>query len=220
MSNQGTSVVAEIAIIGAGCKLPGAPSVEAFWSLLQGQKNSVRSRPQGRWSVDRFLRPGAPEPGFSYTFSGGYLDDPFAFDPAPFGISPREAQQMDPQQRLLLEVTWRALEDARIAPSSLAGRNVGVYIGASMVDYQSGASHDQAAMGSHFMTGNSLSILSNRLSYIFDLRGPSFTVDSACSSSFVALTEASAALGDGRIDLAIVGGVNLLLSPAPFIGFS
>ena len=98
------------------------------------------------------------------------------------------------QQRLLLETTWRALEDARIPPSSLAGRNVGVYVGASMVDYQSGASHDPAVMGSHFMTGNSLSILSNRLSYVFDLRGPSFTLDSACSSSLVALTEAVAAL--------------------------
>ena len=180
----------------------------------------MRTHPEKRWSVARFLRAGEPEPGFAYSFAGGYLDAPFAFDPAPFGISPREAQQMDPQQRLLLETTWRALEDARIPPSTLAGRPVGVYIGASMVDYQSGASHDPAVMGSHFMTGNSLSILSNRLSYIFDLRGPSFTLDSACSSSLIALTEAVAALRDGRIEMAIVGGVNLLLSPAPFIGFS
>ena len=170
--------------------------------------------------MERFLRPGAPEAGFSYTFAGGYLDAPFAFDPAPFGISPREAQQMDPQQRLLLEVSWRAFEDAGIAPSSLAGKNVGVYIGASTVDYQSGASHDPAVMGSHFMTGNSLSILSNRLSYIFDLKGPSLTVDSACSSSLVALCEAMKALQAGEIEMALVGGVNLLLSPLPFIGFS
>ena len=214
------SVVSEIALVGAACKLPGAPSIDALWSLLSSGRNVIRPRPEGRWSVDRFLRAGEPEPGFAYTFAGGYIAAPFSFDPAPFGLSPREAQQMDPQQRLLLETTWRALEDARIPPSSLAGRNVGVYVGASMVDYQSGASHDPAVMGSHFMTGNSLSILSNRLSYVFDLRGPSFTLDSACSSSLVALTEAVAALRNGRIEMAIVGGVNLLLSPAPFIGFS
>jgi phthiocerol/phenolphthiocerol synthesis type-I polyketide synthase C len=210
----------EAAIVGAACRLPGAGSLEAFWQLLVEGRNSVRPSPRDRWSVERFLRPGNPSPGFAYSFAGGYLDQPNAFDPAPFGISPREAQQMDPQQRLLLEVVWEALEDAAIPPSSLAGGNVGVYVGASMVDYQNGASHDPAVMESHFMTGNSLSILSNRISYVFDFRGPSFTLDSACSSSFVALSEALAALSEGRIDIAVVGGVNLLLSPAPFIGFS
>lgn len=166
------------------------------------------------------MRPGNPEPGFAYSFAGGYLDNPFAFDPAPFGISPREAQQMDPQQRLLLEVVWEALEDAAIPASSLAGKQVGVYVGASLVDYQGGASQDPAVIESHFMTGNSLSILSNRISYVFDFKGPSFTIDSACSSSFVALKQALDALEDGKIELAIVGGVNLLLAPLPFIGFS
>jgi phthiocerol/phenolphthiocerol synthesis type-I polyketide synthase C len=220
MLKKTRAVLAEAAVVGVSCRLPGAHSVEQYWSLLREGRNSVRSRPTGRWSVERFLRAGDPEPGFTYTFAGGYLDDPFAFDPAPFGISPRESQQMDPQQRILLELTWHALEDAGIAPLSLAGRNVGVYIGASMVDYQSGASHDPAVMESHFMTGNSLSILSNRISYAFDLHGPSFTLDSACSSSFVAVNQAMAALRDGEIDMAVVGGVNLLLSPAPFIGFS
>ncbi|MCA3611600.1 MAG: SDR family NAD(P)-dependent oxidoreductase [Methylobacterium sp.] len=207
-------------IIGAACRLPGAANLEAFWSLLSDGRNTVKPAPTGRWSVERFLRPGAPTPGFAYTFAGGYLDDPLGFDPIPFGISPREAQQMDPQQRLLLEVVWEAFEDAGIPPSSLTGNHVGVYVGASMVDYQSGASHDPAVMESHFMTGNSLSILSNRISYIFNLQGPSFTVDSACSSSFVALDRAVAALRSGEIDTAVVGGVNLCLSPAPFIGFS
>jgi len=214
------SVVAEAAVVGVSCRLPGAESVRDFWTLLREGRNSVRERPVGRWSVERFLRASEPEPGFAYTFAGGYLDDPAAFDPAPFGISPRESQQMDPQQRILLELTWHALEDAGIAPLSLAGKNVGVYVGASLVDYQSGASHDPAVMESHFMTGNSLSILSNRISYSFDLHGPSFTLDSACSSSFVAVNQAMAALREGEIDMAIVGGVNLLLSPAPFIGFS
>ncbi|HBF29341.1 MAG TPA: hypothetical protein DDW73_06930 [Rhizobium sp.] len=215
-----TSVIGEIAVVGAGARLPGAPDVDAFWELLRSGKNTVSDAPEGRWSVGRFLRPGEPQPGFAYTFAGGYLSDPFGFDPALFGISHREARQMDPQQRTLLEVTWRAFEDANIPISSLAGQNVGVYVGASNVDYQNSASHDPAVMESHYMTGNSLSVLSNRLSHAFDLRGPSFTVDSACSSSFVALNEAMAALTEGRIDLAVVGGVNLLLSPAPFIGFS
>jgi len=210
----------EIAVIGAACRLPGAANLADFWALLVNEGNSVARAPVGRWSVERFLRPGDPTPGFAYTFAGGYLDEPLGFDPTPFGISPREAQQMDPQQRVLLEVVWEAFEDAGIAPSSLAGEDVGVYVGASLVDYQSGALHDPAVMESHFMTGNSLSILSNRISYIYNFKGPSFTVDSACSSSFVALDRAVEALRSGEIDTAVVGGVNLLLSPAPFIGFS
>lgn len=207
-------------MIGASCALPGAQSVDDFWALLTQGRNSISRAPKGRWSIERFLRPGPPTPGFAYTFAGGYLDDPFLFDPAPFGISPREAQQMDPQQRLLLELVWRAFEDAGIPLSSVQGGDVGVYVGASNVDYMTGAVHDAAAVESHFMTGNSLSILSNRLSYVFDLRGPSITVDTACSSSFAALAEAMSALQAGTIDTAVVAGVNLLLSPIPFIGFS
>ncbi|MFG1300146.1 SDR family NAD(P)-dependent oxidoreductase [Xanthobacter sp. V3C-3] len=210
----------DIAVIGQACRLPGARSIEALARLLRDGRNCVQDAPVGRWPVERALHPRRSEPGFSYTFAGGYLDDPFSFDPAVFGISPREAQQIDPQQRLLLEVVWEALEDAGIAPSRTAGQDIGVYVGASNVDYQSGAAGDPAAIESHFMTGNSLSIISNRISYIFDWRGPSFTVDSACSSSFVALVQAAAALRAGLIDTAVVAGVNLLLSPAPFIGFS
>lgn len=220
MSFHKQSTVAEAAIIGASCILPGANSLESLWRLLLEGRNVVSERPHGRWNVERFLRPGDPAPGFSYSFAGGYLDDAFGFDPTPFNISPREAQQMDPQQRLLLTAAWRAFEDAGLPPSTLAGRNVGVYVGASLADYQSAGAFDPAVIGSHFMTGNALSILANRLSYVFDLRGPSFTVDAACSSSFIALAQAVAALRAGVVDLAIVGGVNMLLSPVPFIGFS
>lgn len=219
-TNKQAVSAAEIAVIGAGCALPGARSLDDFWRLLIDGRNVVADAPRGRWSVERFLRPGAPAPGFAYTFAGGYLDDPFLFDPAPFGISPREAQQTDPQQRLLLELVWRAFEDAGVAPSSVQGGDVGVYVGASNVDYMSSAVHDGATVESHFMTGNSLSILANRISYVFDLRGPSVTVDTACSSSFAALVEAISALRAGVIDMAVVAGVNLLLSPVPFIGFS
>ncbi|WP_082540059.1 type I polyketide synthase [Bosea sp. Leaf344] len=220
MSDFTSAILGDIGIVGYACNLPGSNSIDALWDVLLKERNVVSPRPIGRWSVERFLRAGKPVPGFSYSFAGGYIDAPFAFDPAPFGISPREAQQMDPQQRLLLETTWKALEDAGVPPSSLAGHNVGVYVGASLVDYQSGGGYDPAVIGSHFMTGNALSILSNRISYVFDLKGPSFTLDSACSSSFVALSQAMRALDLGEIDMAVVGGVNMLLSPAPFIGFS
>ena len=212
--------VFDLSIIGHACRLPGANDMAALWSQLMAGTSAVSDLPQGRWPVDRGQHPRKNEPGFSYTFAGGYIDDPFAFDPGVFGISPREAQQIDPQQRLLLEVVWEALEDAGLSPSATAREAIGVYVGASNVDYQTAASGDPAAMESHFMTGNSLSIISNRVSYIFDWRGPSFTVDSACSSSFVALAQAAKALRAGEIDTAIVAGVNLLLSPAPYIGFS
>ncbi|MFG1400393.1 SDR family NAD(P)-dependent oxidoreductase [Xanthobacter sediminis] len=210
----------DLAIIGHACRLPGADNTASLWRLMLEGRSAVRDLPEGRWAIDRALHPRRTEPGFAYTFAGGYIEDPFAFDPVAFGISPREAQQIDPQQRVLLEVVWRALEDAGIPASATARQSVGVYVGASNVDYQSSASGDPASVESHFMTGNALAIISNRLSYVFDWVGPSFTVDSACSSSFVALAQAARALEAGEIDTAVVAGVNLLLSPAPFVGFS
>ena len=209
-----------IAMVGASCRLPGASSLDAFWRLLVQEQNVIRKAPSGRWSVERFLRQGEPSPGFTYSFAGGYLDDPFQFDPMPFGLSSREATQTDPQQRLLLELVWQAFEDAGVFPANLKGEHIGVYVGASNVDYQSAAALDQSIIESHFMTGNSLSILANRISYVFDFHGPSVVVDTACSSSLAALQQAVVALEAGEIDFAVVAGVNLLLSPIPFIGFA
>jgi phthiocerol/phenolphthiocerol synthesis type-I polyketide synthase C len=209
-----------VAIVGLSSRLPGADAPGDFWRLLVGRRNMLSDAPRGRWNIERFLRKGAPAPGFSYSFAGGYLEDPLLFDPAPFGISPREVQQIDPQQRLLLELVWQAFEDASISPADARGGDVGVFVGASTVDHMSAAIQDLAGMESHFMTGNSLSILANRISYVFDLRGPSLTIDTACSSSLVAMSQAIAALESGVIDTAVVAGVNLLLSPVPFIGFS
>src|SRR5207253_2839564 len=154
-----------------------------------------------------------------YTWSAGLLTDVGWFEPAFFGISPREAAQMDPQQRLLLELVWHAVEDAGIPASKLAGSATGVYIGASSTDYRDLRLGDPASGDSYFMTGGTLSILANRISYVFDLRGSSLTVDTACSSSLVALHHACEAIRDGRIAGAIVGGINLLLAPYPFLGF-
>lgn len=180
----------------------------------------MTSVPADRWPLQRHWHPRLAERGRTYTWAAGVLDDIWGFDAAAFGISPREAEQMDPQQRLLLELVWEALEDGGIRPSSLAGSDAGVFVGASSVDHANLRLVDMAAADAYMMTGNTLSVVSNRISYIFDLHGPSFTVDTACSSSLVAVNEAVASLRSGRIDTAIVAGVNLLVSPQSFIGFS
>ncbi|MEA2840326.1 MAG: phthiocerol/phenolphthiocerol synthesis type-I polyketide synthase [Methylobacteriaceae bacterium] len=210
----------QIAVIGRACRLPGAQSVDELWSLLSEGRCAVTQIPPNRWSQERFYHPRGNERGRSYTWAAGIIDDIFGFDPAVFGISPREAEAMDPQQRLLLELTWEALEDAGVRPSQIAGSETGVYVGAGSLDYGNLRIGDISGGDAYFATGNTLSIISNRISYIFDLRGPSFTVDTACSSSLVALNEAVAAIESGRVDTAIVAGVNVLASPYGFISFS
>ena len=158
--------------------------------------------------------------GKYYTDAAGVLEDIHAFDPALFGISRREATFMDPQQRLLLELTWRALEDANLPIASLQDERVAVYVGASSLDHANLSVEDPAAPGPYFLTGNTLSLVSNRISHVFGLKGPSLTVDTACSSSLVALDHAVRAINSGLVDTAIVGGVNMLVHPLPFVGFA
>ena len=210
----------DIAIVGRSCRLPGARSVDELWANLVSGAMSVTQVPPDRWSLAKHGHPRPKEPGKSYVWAAGVIDDVWGFDPGAFGISPREAEQMDPQQRLLLELTWEAFEDAGIRRADVAGRDVGVFVGASSTEYQNIRNTDMAAGDAYTATGAALSILSNRISHAFDLRGPSFTVDTACSSSLVALHQAMEALRSGRIDAAIVGGVNLLLSPFGFVVFS
>ena len=208
-----------IAIVGASCRFPGAPGLEAFWELLASGTDAISEVDAGRWSTRFYYHPTYGEPGKSYTWSAGLIPDVDLFEPAFFGISPREAAQMDPQQRVLLELVWHATEDAGIPASKLAGSATGVYIGGSSTDYRDLRLGDPASGNSYFMTGGTLSILANRISYVFDLHGPSLTIDTACSSSLVALHHACEAIRDGRIETAIVGGINLLLAPYPFLGF-
>ena len=210
----------KIDIVGYSCRLPGAGSVSAFWDVLREGRFTVSEIPPDRWSAQRFKHPRFGEKGKSYSFAAGVVDNVFDFDPEVFGISPREAEQMDPQQRLLLEVVREALEAAALAPIQLAGSNTGVFVGTSGLDYSNRYMQDMAVADGYFMTGNTLSIISNRISHVFDLHGPSFTVDTACSSSLVAMHQAVRALEAGECDIAIVGGVNLLLTPYPFVGFS
>ena len=188
-----------IAIVGASCRFPGAENLDEFWQLLASAGDAVSEVDDRRWSTRFYYHPDRSEPGKSYTWSAGLISGVDLFEPAFFGISPREAAQMDPQQRLLLELVWHAFEDAGIPASKMAGSATGVYIGASSTDYSDLRLGDPAGADSYFMTGGTLSILANRISYVFDLRGPSLAVDTACSSSLVALHHACEAIRDKRI---------------------
>jgi len=209
-----------IAIVGASCRFPGADNLEGFWQLLASGGDAISEVDDQRWSTRFYYHPNRAEPGKSYTWAAGLVSGADLFEPSFFGISPREAAQMDPQQRLLLELVWHAFEDAGIPPSKFSGSSAGVYIGASATDYSDLRLGDPAGADSYFMTGSTLSILANRISYVFDLRGPSLAVDTACSSSLVAMHHACEAIRGKRIASAVVGGINLLLAPYPFIGFS
>jgi phthiocerol/phenolphthiocerol synthesis type-I polyketide synthase C len=208
-----------IAIIGASCRLPGAPDLESFWRLLIDKVDAVTEIPDDRWNKAALFHPERGQRGKTYTFAAGVLGDVSRFDPAFFGISPREASQMDPQQRLLLELAYEAMEDAGVDAAALAGEKVGVFIGGSSWDYLNLNLGDPATTDAYTMIGITLSPLANRISYAFDLHGPSFTVDTACSSSLVALHQACEAMRLGQIDKALVGGVSMLLAPQSFIGF-
>ncbi|WP_017328303.1 type I polyketide synthase [Synechococcus sp. PCC 7336] len=206
-----------IAIIGLGCRFPGANSPEAFWQLLQEGRSAIASAANERWRIgDRVLAELDPKTREAIQW-GGFLDSVDEFDPQFFGISPREAAAMDPQQRLLMEVTWEALENAGRVPTALAGSKTGVFIGISNGDY---AHLNPGNCGPYVGTGNAFSIAANRLSYHLDLRGPSLAIDTACSSSLVAVHQASQSLRSGESDLAIAGGVSLMLTPNLTIAFA
>lgn len=210
----------EVAVVGYAGRLPGGNCIDRLWSLLRQNKSAVTWVTPDRFPTSSFYHPAKDQTGRAYTFAAGLIDDVWGFDAAAFGMSPREAEQVDPQQRHLLEVTHDALAHAGIRSSSLAGSDTGVYVGASSVDYGARFFADPSAADVHMMTGNTLSVIANRLSYNLDLHGPSFTVDTACSSSLVALNLAAEAIRAGTVETAIVGGVNLLLSPFSFVGFS
>ena len=218
---QSTSIILNepIAIIGLSCRFPKAVNPNAFWELLKKGVDAISEVPPDRWDVDAF-HSDSPDPGKMTTRFGGFLDDVDLFDPAFFGISPREAARMDPQQRLLLEVSWEALENAFIAPPSLAGSRTGVFVGVSSYDYSRLQFNDPEMIDAYAGTGNAHSIAANRLSYVFDLRGPSMAVDTACSSSLVATHLACQSLRTGEADLALAAGVNLILTPELTITFS
>ncbi|MFM7612081.1 MAG: polyketide synthase, partial [Alphaproteobacteria bacterium] len=210
-----------IAIIGAAARLPGAADLTSFAALLRQGVDAVTEVPKDRFEKARWYHPRPGAAGRSYSFAAGTIGDIRGFDAEAFGLSPREIAEADPQQRLLLEVTRDAFEDAGLRPEALAGRNIGVFIGGSSTDFGELRLDDPASGDRFHMTGNALSILSNRIGHVFDLRGGAQTIDTACSSSLVALHLAARALADDpTLEAAVVGGVNLLLSPYAFTGFS
>ncbi len=209
-----------IAIIGIGCRFPGAPDARGFWNLLRNAVDAIREVPADRFNLREFYDPDPAAPGKIVTRWGGFIEHVDQFDAHFFGISPREAARMDPQQRLLLELTWEALEDAGQVREHLAGTPTGVFIGISNNDYGRIQFNDLDRIDAYAGTGNALSIAANRISYVFDFRGPSIALDTACSSSLVAVHQACNSLRSGESTLALAGGVNLILSPAITINFT
>ena len=180
-------------------RFPGDLAVERdLWRALRRGSDLVGRIGPERWSTEVLQHPKRSEAGRSITYAAGVLSRIDEFDAAFFGISPREAAWLDPQQRLLLELAWEAMESSGQRPSSLARSNCAVYVGISAVDYGMRAMDDFSAVTAHSITGNTLSIAANRLSYVFDLHGPSVAVDTACSSSLVALHQACNSLRSRR----------------------
>lgn len=197
-----------VAIIGMDCRFPGAADLESFWRLLRTGASAIRPLSDARRQLLTGLV-AAP----TLLGSAGYIEDIELFDPAFFHISPREAEHIDPQQRLLLMSVWRALEQAGIPREELAGSNTGVFVGICSQDYLHLALQAEAEVSGHLGPGAAHSIAANRISYVFDLHGPSIAIDTACSSSLVAVHLARRSILSGECDTAIVAGVNLLLHP-------
>ncbi|MCW8128217.1 type I polyketide synthase [Microbulbifer halophilus] len=206
-----------VAIVGIGCRLPGAKNPHEFWRVLEGGVDAVTQiRPERGTPNTCYAPDGSPV----RAEWGGFIDNVDEFDPGFFGISGTEAVAMDPQQRLLLEVAWEAMESAGVAVQQLSGSRTGVFVGISGSDYARLPFADDASAGPHDGTGNACSIAANRLSYLWNFRGPSIAVDTACSSSLVAVHMACRSILQGESDLALAAGVNLLLAPDLTITFS
>jgi acyl transferase domain-containing protein len=204
-----------IAVIGVGCRYPGASGMDALWELMRDGRDVLGPAPEGRYTglgeseMGRRLR----------GLRGGFLDGIDLFDPGAFNISPREARVMDPQQRLLLETAWEALEDAGQDMRALAGKPAGVFVGVWGSDYQTRLFRAAPGIDIATTTGGGRYAAAGRLSYAFDFRGPSLTIDTACSSSLVSIHMACQALRTGECGLAIAGGVNVILDPSVTIGY-
>ena len=213
-----------LAIIGIGCHFPGgATSPQAFWELLSQGVDATREVPPDRWDVRKFYDPDSKKSGKTHTRRGGYLEHLDLFDPQFFGISPREAVWLDPQQRLLLQVTWEALEDAGVVADRLVGSNTGVFIGGFTLEYQLMVNfgvHSRYELQSHSATGMMMTMLANRISYVFGFHGPSMAVDTACSGSLVAVHLACQSIWNNECSLALAGGASAMIVPSMTIAES
>ncbi|MFF2012620.1 type I polyketide synthase [Streptomyces sp. NPDC058195] len=210
-----------IAIVGTGCRFPGkVTDTASYWRMLADGTDAVSEIPDGRWDHQAFYDEEAGKPGKVYTRSGAFLDGLDHFDHDFFGISHREAVAMDPAQRLSLQVCWEALENAGQAPSSLAGSRTGVFMGAASWDYITAQLRHPDDISAYTSSGAAMSFIPARIAYLLDLRGPNLTVDSACSASLLAVHQACQSLRLGECDMALAGGVNVVLSPMLMISQS
>jgi len=210
-----------IAVVGMACRFPGgATTPEAYWDLLRAGGSGIVEIPADRWDVDDYYDSELSEPGTMYTRHGGFLGPVDDFDAGLFRISPREAATMDPQQRLLLECAWEALEHAGMAPDSLGRTPTGVFVGITASDYARLLRIGREDSDVYSATGTALNAAAGRLAFVLGLQGPCMAIDTACSSSLVAAHVAAQSLRAGECDTALVGGVNVMLSPENFALFS
>ncbi len=206
--------VTPVAIIGLGCRLPGGiESPEALWDALVNGEDLIVKVPLDRWDAEEIFDPEPGVPGRSVSKWGAFLDDVAGFDADFFGIGEREATFIDPQHRLLLETAWEAVEHAGIDPASLSSSQTGVFMGLTHADYLLLTADANLVDGPYGFTGNNFSLASGRIAYHLGVHGPAYTVDSACSSSLSAVHMACVSLHNGESDLALAGGVSIMLDP-------
>ncbi len=213
-----------IAVIGMGCRFPGgANNIQAFWELLERGGDGIIEVPPSRWDVDKYYDSHPTIPGKMITKLGGFLDcDISQFDANFFGMRPREAEYLDPQHRLLLEVSYEAILSTGMAPESLKNSLAGVFIGICSHEYSDllVAKNDPDLLYPYSVTGNTSSTATGRISFFFGFHGPNFAIDTACSSSLVAINQACESLRNRDADLALAGGVNVMVKPDLSIAFS
>lgn len=211
-----------VAVVGIGCRFPGGiASGSDYWSFLLGKRCGIREIPTDRWNYRNYYDPDPECAGRSYSKWGGFLvDDVFHFDPAFFDMAPREVMSMDPQQRLLLQVAFETVEDSGITLRTLQKKRTGVFVGISTSDFSYSQRYRRVATDIFAGTGSAYSIAANRISHRLDLNGPSMALDTACSSALVAVDQAIRHLSMGTCDVALAGGVNMMLDPGPFVAFS
>lgn len=209
----------EIAIIGIACRFPGAQNYEEFWDNLKEGRSSIQEIPKERWDWKEYW--GDPQAdNKSNSKWGGFIQDADAFDPGFFGLSAREVEATDPQQRIMLELSWSCLEDAGILPSQISGDKIGVYMGVFNFDYKGLQEQTNQIIETYHSIGTASAVIANRISHFFNLKGPSFPIDTACSSSFNAIHSAAQSILLGESNMALAGGVSLILTPSRHISFS
>ena len=210
-----------VAVVGIGCRFPGnASGPDGYWNFLANGGDGISEIPADRWNADEFYDADQFAPGRMSSKWGGFLSDVSGFDADYFGISPREAEAMDPQQRLMLEVAYEALEHAGIATEDLSGVKAAVLMGVYYGEYQTISAANPDAIDAYSATGNAHAVAVGRIAYLLGLRGPAVAIDSACSSSLVTIHLACQSLRLRESDLALAGGVSLILRPETQIAMS